>query len=90
MQASSTKSGNGNEPVVLCYIHQKILRGALMSVMKNIKHQMIPVTSAAELFEKCVSLSPKVVIINHAPGKTDYFNAKIRESRIALKYSLCS
>ncbi|UCD58688.1 MAG: protein kinase [Candidatus Hydrogenedentota bacterium] len=75
-------SRNGMAPIVLCYIPQKILHGAVASALKNIKHRMIAVSSGTELLRGLSNLETKMVILSHQPGRTSIFRLaeKIRKS----------
>ncbi len=60
-------------PLVLCYVPQKVLHGAVVSALNNINHKLLTVASSSELIEKLSYLKPKMVIISHEPRRTTVF-----------------
>ena len=63
----------GKEPVVLCYVPQKMLLGAVEAALKNISHRMVAVPSSTELLGRLENVVPKMVVISHQPGRTGVF-----------------
>jgi serine/threonine protein kinase len=60
-------------PLVICYIPQRILFGAVSSALKNIKHRIVNAPTPGEMIKKYMELTPKLVILSHEPGKSVTF-----------------
>jgi CheY-like chemotaxis protein len=69
-------------PIILSYLPQKILMGAVMSGLRNMDHQLVSVSNPSELLSKMSALQIKMIILSHQPGTNDAFKLaeKIKES----------
>ncbi|MBI4831093.1 MAG: protein kinase [Candidatus Lindowbacteria bacterium] len=56
-------------PLVICYIPQRILLGAVNSALRNIRHRLLTTPTPAEMLKKYTELAPKLAILSHEPGK---------------------
>jgi len=77
-------------PLVLCYIPQKILEGAVLAALKNVGHEFISVSDPCELFENLGHSTLRLVILSHIPESPEVFSLarKIREEKEHVKIML--
>ena len=81
---------DGKEPVVICYLPQKMLLGAMEAALKNIRHRMLTVENSTELMRKLETVTPNVVVISHQSGRNGVFRLaeRIREAKNDSKIEL--
>ncbi|MBI5117139.1 protein kinase [Candidatus Poribacteria bacterium] len=70
--ARETAAGQ-TAPLVICYIPQRILFGAVSAALRNIRHRIVNAPTPGEMIKKYTELMPKLVILSHEPGKSVTF-----------------
>jgi serine/threonine protein kinase len=70
-------------PLILAFVPQKILLGAVSAALKNIDHRMVVVANSTELLSKLSNLPAKMVILSHENGKNGVFKVaeRIKEAK---------
>ncbi len=77
-------------PLVLCYIPQKLLEGAVRAALKNIGHEIVSVSDPHELLKNLGRSTLRLVILSHSPENREVFSLaqKIREKKEHVKIML--